>query len=146
MAAREDQASILRGPARADDQWQARAGTVCALDACHRDWEHEQAICPTGHTSSSWLQRPNPAGSDLIGVMCSSKDCAPCPRRPACCRAQNRSPRRTRCLRPRVQFAALRAARQRASTAALGETDALRAGIAGTLARGIRHCRLHRPR
>ncbi len=76
----------------------------------------------------------------------SSKDCGPCPSRPTCCRAQGRSPRRTLCLRPRAQFEALRAARQRESTAALGETYARRAGIEGTLARGIRRCRLRRTR
>jgi len=146
VAAREDHSITLRGPARPDYQWQARAGTGFALDACHLDWEHEQATCPTGHTSISWRQRPDPAGRDLIWVTFSSKDCAPCPSRPACCRAQGRSPRRTLCLRPRVQFEALRAARQRESTAALGETYALRAGIEGTLARGIRRCRLRRTR
>ena len=45
-----------------------------------------------------------------------------------------------------MQFEALRAARQRESTAALGETYALRAGIEGTIARGIRRCRLRRAR
>lgn len=67
----------------------------------------------------------------------SSKDCGPCPHRPACCRAQGRSSRRTRCLRPRVQFEALLAARRRASTTAFGEPYTLRTGIAGTLARAI---------
>jgi transposase len=146
VAARDDYAITLRGPARPDYQWQARKGTGFALDDFHLDWEREQATCPTGHTSISWRQRPDPAGRDLIWVKFSSKDCAPCPSRPACCRAQGRSPRRTLCLRPRAQFEALRAARQRESTAALGETDALRAGIEGTLARGIRRCRLRRTR
>jgi len=146
VAAHEDHGVALRGPARPDYQWQARAQNGFALDDFHLDWEREQATCPTGHTSISWRQRPDPAGRDLIWVTSSSKDCAPCPSRPACCRAQGRSPRRTRCLRPRAQCEALRAARQRESTAALGETYALRAGIEGTLARGIRRCRLRRTR
>ncbi len=49
-------------------------------------------------------------------------------------------------MRPRAQFDALQAARQRESTTALGETYALRAGIEGTLARGVRRCRLRRTR
>jgi len=146
VAARDDHAITLRGPARPDYRWQAYAGTGFALDDFHLDREHEQATCPTGHTSISWRQRPDPAGRDLVWVKFSSKDCAPCPSRPACCRAQGRSPRRTLCLRPRSRFEALRAARLRESTAALGETYALRAGIAGTLARGIRRCRLRRTR
>ena len=146
VAAQEDHGVALRGPARPDYQWQARAQTGFALTDFHLDWERERATCPAGHASISWRQRPDPAGRDLIWVKFSSKDCAPCPRRPACCRAQGRSPRRTLCMRPRAQFDALQAARQRESTAALGETYALRAGIEGTLARGIRRCRLRRTR
>lgn len=146
VAAREDYAIMLRGPARPDYQWQARAQNGFAPDDFRLDWERKQATGPTGHTSSSWRQRPDPAGRDLIWVTFSSKDCAPCPRRPACCRAQGRSPRRTPCLRPRAKFEAPRTARQRESSAALGETYARRAGIAGTLARGIRRCRLRRTR
>jgi transposase len=146
VAAQEDHAVALRGPARPDYQWQARAKNGFALTDFHLDWEREQATCPTGHTSISWRQRPDPAGRDLIWVKFSSRDCGPCPSRPACCRAQGRSPRRTLCMRPRAQFEALQAARQRESTAALGETYALRAGIEGTLARGIRRCRLRRTR
>jgi len=146
VAAREDYAIALRGPARPDYQWQARAQNGFALDDFQLDWGREQATCPAGRTSISWRQRPDPAGRPLIWVKFSSKDCGPCPSRPACCRATGRSPRRTLCMRPRAQFEALRAARQRESTATLGETYALRAGIEGTLARGLRRCRLRRTR
>jgi transposase len=146
VAAREDRAIVPHGPARPDYRWQARKGTGFALDDFHLDRDGEQATCPAGKTSTSRRQRPDPAGRDRIRVTFSSKDCGPCPSRPACCRAQGRSPRRTPCLRPRAQFEALRAARQRGSTATLGETYALRAGIAGTLARGIQRCRLRRTR
>ena len=146
VAAREDHAVALHGPARPHDQWQARAQHGFALDDFRLDWHGERATCPAGHTSSTWRQRPDPAGRDRIGVKSSSKDCAPCPSRPACCRAQGRSPRRTCCLRPRAQSEALRAARRRESTAARDETYTRRAGIAGTLARGIRRCRLRRTR
>lgn len=102
VAAQEDHASALRGPARPDDQWQARAGTGFARDACHLDWEREQATCPIGQVSISWRRRSDPAGRDLIWVKSSSKDCAPCPSRPACCRAQGRSPAgRSACARVR---------------------------------------------
>jgi len=49
-------------------------------------------------------------------------------------------------LRPRAQFEALRAARQRETTDDIGATYALRVGIEGTLARSIRRCRLRRTR
>ena len=146
VAAHDDYAVALRGPARPDYQWQARAQNGFALTAFHLDWAGERATCPAGRTSISWRQRPDPAGRDLIWVKFSSKDCGPCPSRPRCCRAQGRSPRRTLCLRPRAQFEALQAARQRETTEAFGETYALRAGIEGTLARGIRRCHLRRTR
>lgn len=147
LASQEDYGVALRGPARPDYQWQARARNGFALTDFRLDWEGARATCPAGHTSISWRQRPDPAGRDLIWVKFSSKDCGPCPSRPACCRAQGRSPRRTLCLRPRAQFEALQAARQRESTSTnFGETYALRAGIEGTLARSIRRCRLRRTR
>lgn len=146
VAAHEDYAIALRGPARPDYQWQARARNGFALDDFHLDWERAQATCPTGRASISWRQRTDPAGRPLIWVKFSSKDCGPCPSRPACCRAQGRSPRRTLCLRPRAQFEALRAARQRETTENFGASYAARAGIEGTRARGIRRCRLRRTR
>ena len=146
VAAQEDHAVALRGPMRPDYQWQARAQSGFALDDFRLDWEGERAVCPAGHTSISWRQRPDPAGRDLIWVKFSSKDCGPCPSRPACCRATGRSPRRTLCLRPRTQFEALRAARRRETTEDVGASYAARAGIEGTLARGIRRCRLRRTR
>ena len=145
-AAHDDDAIALRGPARPDYQWQARAKNGFALTDFHLDWEGERATCPAGHASISWRRRPDPAGRDLIWVKFSSKDCGPCPSRPACCRAQGRPPRRTLCLRPRAQFEALQAARQRESLTERGESYAGRAGIEGTLARGIRRCRLRRTR
>jgi len=146
VAGREEYGVELRGPARPDYQWQARAQNGFALDDFHLDWDRERATCPIGRTSISWRQRPDPAGRDLIWVKFSSKDCGPCSSRPACCRAQGRSPRRTLCLRPRIQFEAPRAARRRETTDGTGATYALRAGIEGTRARGIRRCRLRRTR
>ncbi len=122
VAAHEEYAIARRGPARPDSQWQARARNGFALDDCHRDWERGQATCPTGRTSISWRHRPDPAGRDRIWVTFSSKDRGPCSSRPACCRAQGRSPRRTLCLRPRVQFEARRAARRRETTDDTGAT------------------------
>ncbi len=123
-----------------------RAQNGFALDDFQLDWAREQATCPAGRTSISWRQRPDPTGRPLIWVKFSGKDCGPCPSRPACCRTQGRLPRRTLCLRPRAQFAALRTARRRETTDDIGATYALRAGIEGTLARGIRRCRLRRTR
>ena len=48
VAALDDHGIALRGSARPDDRWQARAGTGFALDDFHLDWESEQATSPTG--------------------------------------------------------------------------------------------------
>jgi len=85
VAAHDDHAIALRGPARPDYHWQARARNGFALDDFRLDWAREQATCPTGRTSSSWRQRPDPAGRPLLWVTFSSKDCGPCPSRSACC-------------------------------------------------------------
>lgn len=49
-------------------------------------------------------------------------------------------------VRPKAHFEALQAARQREATPSFAAAYALRAGIEGTLARGIRRCRLRRTR
>jgi transposase len=146
VASQEDYGVALQGPARPDYQWQAREGTGFALADFQLDWEREQARCPAGKTSLSWRVRPDPGGKELIWITFSSKDCKPCEHRPLCCRSKVRSPRRTLCVRPRAQFEALQAARRRETTDAFGESDAARAGVEGTLARGVRRCRLRRTR
>jgi transposase len=146
VASRDDYAVELCGPIRPDYQWQAREQTGFALADFHLDWEGERATCPAGRTSISWRQRPDPAGRDLIWIKFSSKDCGPCAHRPACCRSKVRWPRRTLCVRPRAQFEALQAARRRETTADFIGAYAARAGIEGTLARGVRRCRLRRTR
>ncbi len=106
VAAREDHALALCGPARPDDQWQARAQNGFALDDFRLDWEREQATCPTGQVSISWRRRPDPAGRELIWVTFSSRDCgharvgrravahraAPPAGHSACARARNSRP------------------------------------------------------
>ena len=59
-----DYGVALRGPARPDYRWQARAQNGFALTDFQLDWEGERAICPAGRTSISWRQRPDPAGRD----------------------------------------------------------------------------------
>jgi hypothetical protein len=74
-----------------------------------------------------------------------SADCRPCAQRSQCTRAQ-RYPRRTLTVRPREQYEALKAARERQSTSAFKAEQARRAGIEGTLSYGIRACGLRRSR
>jgi hypothetical protein len=61
-------------------------------------------------------------------------------------RSQKRYPRRPITIRPQPQYQALQAARQREVTEALQAEYARRAGIEGTISRGIRSARLRRTR
>jgi hypothetical protein len=69
----------------------------------------------------------------------SSTDCRPYLHRSQWTRAQ-RYPRRPITIRPREHYDALKAARERPSTATFAQAYARRAGSEGTLAYGIRAC------
>ena len=136
----------LYGPTRPDYKWQAKAGA--GFDAAHFaiDWEREQATCPMGRTSISWSPAIDRQKNHVIKVKFSSKDCGACPNRTRCIRSIKTYQRRTITLRPKEAYEALRAGRAREITAEFVATYAKRAGIEGTLSRGIRRCRLRRTR
>jgi transposase len=136
----------LYGPTRLDYKWQAKAGE--GFDAAHFriDWEREQATCPAGNTSISWTPAIDNRTNEVVKIKFSTRDCGVCPSRANCIRSQKKYQRRTITIRPKAAYEALHAARLRESTAAFVATYAKRAGIEGTLSRGIRRCRLRRTR
>ena len=103
-------------------------------------------MCPAGKTSLSWSPAIDRQKNHVIKVKFSSKDCGPCPHRTQCIRSIKRYPRRTITIRPKEAYEALQAGRARENTAEFVATYAKRAGIEGTLSRGIRRCRLRRTR
>jgi transposase len=136
----------LLGPTRPDLRWQARAGE--GFDAQHFQvaWDKQQATCPQGHTSLSWTPAVDNRDNQVIKIKFSAKHCRVCPSRPQCCRSQKKYPRRTVTIRPQEEYAALQAARERAGTQAYMAEYARRAGIEGTLSRGVRTCEMRRSR
>ena len=54
LPARQAYQVDLVGPTAKDYRWQAREHNGYALTDFSIDWEHEQARCPQGQTSSSW--------------------------------------------------------------------------------------------
>lgn len=136
----------LVGPTRSDYHWQAREGTGFATAFFQVDWEKQQATCPAGHTSISWTPAVDKRTNQVIKIKFSSRDCRPCPHRTQCTRSQGSYPRRTITVRTDAEFHALQAARQREGTEAFAAVYAKRAGIEGTLSRGIRTCRLRQIR
>jgi transposase len=136
----------LVGPTRRDYHWQGRADEGFAARDFTVDWDTEQVTCPAGRTSHSWTSAVDNRGADVIKVKFSYRDCSPCAFRPKCFRSSRRSGRRALTLRPKDLAQALQAARVREKTV---EFDALydqRAGIEGTLSRGIRTCGLRQTR
>ncbi len=136
----------LVGPTRSDYHWQAREGTGFAAAFFAVDWEKRHAICPAGHTSISWTPAVDKRTNQVIKIKFSSRDCRPCPHRSQCTRSQVKRPRRTITVRADAEFHALQSARQREGTKAFAAAYAKRAGIEGTLSRGIRTCRLRQIR
>jgi transposase len=138
----------LIGPTRPDVKPQARAGQGFAAAAFTVDWERQQAVCPEGHTSSSWTPAVDNRKNDVIKIKFSGTDCAACPSRAQCIdpRAKRKIPRRSLTVRPEAQYYALRAARQRERTPAFAALYRKRAGIEGTISQGVRASRLRRTR
>ena len=85
-------------------------------------------------------------GIAVIKVKCSSKDCRRCDHLAPCVRSKKRDPRRPLTIRPQPPYQALQAARQREATDMFQAEYARRAGIEGTISRGIRSTRLRRTR
>jgi len=143
---RRDYGIDLCGPTRVDRHWQARADE--GFDAQHFriDWERERATCPEGHTSISWTPAIDNRTNEVIKIKFSTKDCGPCPCRTQCTQSAKKYPRRTVTIRRQEAYVALQAARARERTEDFIEEYARRAGIAGTLSRGIRTCEMRRTR
>ena len=146
VSSRADYQVELVGPTRSDYHWQAREGTGFAVAHFQVDWEQQHATCPAGHTSISWTPAVDKRTNQVIKIKFSSRDCRPCPHRSLCTRSQVKRPRRTITVRADAEFHALQAARQREGTKAFAAAYAKRAGIEGTLSRGIRTCRLRQIR
>jgi transposase len=136
----------LLGPTRRDYHWQAREGTGFAAEHFQIHWDQQHATCPAGKTSISWTPAVDNRDNPVIKIKFSSKDCRRCDQVAQCVRSQKRYRRRTLTIRPKPQYQALQAARQREATDAFQAEYDRRAGIEGTLSRGIRSTRLRRTR
>jgi hypothetical protein len=134
------------GPTRLDSHWQARAGA--GFDAQHFpvDGDQQHTTCPADKISTGWTPAIDNRGNPVIKVKFSATDCRHCDHLTPCIRSTKRSPRRTLTIRPQPPYQALQVARQREATEAFQAAYARRAGIAGTISRGIRSTRLRRTR
>jgi transposase len=134
------------GPVSIDTQWQAR--TPSGIDASQfvLDWEHQQATCPQGKTSTRWTGVNRKRHPNLIKIQFSTTECRACPRLGDGVHSTPKYQRRTLTVRPQAQHAALQAARQRHRSETFQQAYALRAGIEATISQGVRAFDLRRSR
>jgi transposase len=131
----------LVGPTAKDYRWQAREQSGYALTDFAIDWEHAQARCPQGNTSSSWTPTRT-RNQEIIKIKFGYATCGACPVRPQC----TQSRQRTLSVRRQEAHVALEAARQREQTEEFAELYAGGAGIEGVHAQGVRRTGLRRSR
>jgi transposase len=134
----------LYGPTRPDYRWQARAKQGFGMQDFEIDWDRKKAICPEDHESVEWTPFVDNRGNDVIRLKFSTTDCGSCPSRELCTQSDARYPRRRLTIRPKEQYEALQAAREREGTADFKEQYARRAGIEGTVSRAVRTCEVRR--
>jgi transposase len=136
----------LYGPTRPDYRWQARAKQGFGMQDFEIDWEREKAVCPEGHESVEWAPFVDNRGNDVVRLKFSTTDCGSCPSRQLCTQSDAKYPRRRLTIRPKEQYEALQAAREREETADFKEQYARRNGIEGTISRAVRTCGVRRSR
>jgi transposase len=110
------------------------------------DWEHKQATCPEGHTSSSWTPAIDNRNNEVIKIRFSTTDCQGTPRLACCTSWQSATPRRLITVRPHQQHEARPPARRREQTPGFAKQYARREGIEATISQGVRAFDLRRSR
>jgi hypothetical protein len=71
----------LVGPVKASGAWQKKEQTGFTRDGVTTDFDRRQVTCPNGQTSTTWLETP--AMAPYTAARFASRQCAPCPDRPA---------------------------------------------------------------
>jgi hypothetical protein len=131
----------LIGPARKDQQGQARTAGAFTVRDFKLDGDRRIATCPTGHTSHSWTATDN-QGRTVMRRRFSTTDGKPCALKPRC----TRTDRRRLMPRQRAEHAFLAAARTRETEPTFAASYQRRAGIEGTLSQAVRVMHLRRAR
>ncbi|MFD5087226.1 IS1182 family transposase [Kitasatospora sp. NPDC058406] len=143
LAADRDHGVALHGPMATDTSLQKNV--LFRRDAFTLDWDHRQATCPNGITSTQWHPRRSQTGLPVIRVRFNPADCRTCPDLRACT-SSPKAQRRELTLRPRDEYAARQAARAEQHTDAWKDRYKIRAGIEGTISQGVQRCGLRRSR
>jgi transposase len=146
VTSKQNYAVDLLGPTRPDRRWQTRTRQGFGVQHFGIDWQKRQAVCPEGHINLEWRPRIDVRGNMVVAIRFSPKDCGQCLSQEQCCPSAKWPVRRSITVRPQEQYEALQAAREREKAEEYVQEYARRAGIEGTLSRGIRSCGLRRSR
>jgi len=91
---------------------------------------------PNRRINGHWLERMDIRGQPLISVRFAPKTCAVCPMRARCTRSETLP--RTLAFRPKPQYLALQAARQRQTTDEFKDRYKTRADVEGSFSQSVR--------
>jgi transposase len=132
----------LIGRTHPDTSWQARMEDGLDGSQFLVDWDAHTVTCPAGKANRGWASGASDFGAPVIYVQFDANDCQECSLKPQCTRGAKRS----LTLRPREQYIALQAARQREGTECFREKVRKRAGVEGTFSQASRVCGMRQSR
>jgi transposase len=124
----------LVSPMLADVSRQAREGNGFHAAAFTIDWDHQQAICPQGQRSTSWIPATQ-RGEEVIVVRFDTTACRTCPVRPHCTTAKRSG--RVLTVKPRPLHETLAAARVDQDTRSWQQKYRIRAGAESTIRQAV---------
>jgi transposase len=134
----------LFGPPLADTSWQARAGNGFAASDFQLDWLQQQATCPAGEHSVSWLEKKQANGETMVQIKFSRTTCRNCPMLEQCTKSKEQ--RRSLTVLKQLQWQALQQARERMQIPKQQSLYAARAGSEGTISQLVRRSDLRQAR
>ena len=140
---RDEHGVDLFGPAITNQSWQSKIDEAYDLEKFKIDWKSQVVECPEGKKSINWRETKDSSNNARIAVRFSSSDCRKCEARHLCTRS---SRRREVGFRPKKQFEALQAMRQKYESIEGREEYKKRAGIEGTISQGFRSFGLRKTR
>ena len=131
-------------PSRANNSWQQQEEHGYGLSDFQIDWDAQQATCPQGKTSASWVLGHDIRGNPRNEIMFNASDCVPCQARTLCTRSKRK--RRKISVSPQRHFELLQAVREFEQTEAFKSRYATRAGIEGTISQAVVALNMRRTR
>jgi transposase len=144
VGSRRDHGVSLEGPVRGVANRHTGAAQGFAQRDFTIDWERERVTCPRGKASVTWRAGLDEVGAPRIQAVFSRTDCGACAARELCTPAK--AGRRSVYFHPRPEYEALNAARSRMHDPAWKRRYRVRAGVEGTLSRGVRAFGMRRSR